>query len=323
MPEIQTAISPVPTSAQALERALLWDLADGWHTHLDVLVSADEISDVTRATYKQGFDRFVRYVEHCPTVSENVILDWIADLRVQGAKPSSINTWLAGVRSMFKWAHAKAGLTFDPTQGVRGARRKNTTKRHRREVLTDAEMGMVLAAPPDTVIGKRDAAIIHLMAFTAARTVEIWRADLENLKTEQGRLVLYVHGKGHADADDLIVIANPGAQTSLYEWLAERGQVAGPLFTSFSARTRGDRLSRSYIRRLVKGYFKSVGVLGANKTTHSLRHTAATSAIRHGATVQQAQVMLRHANISTTMIYFHETDRVDHPAEDFIHYGEE
>lgn len=311
-----------PTRAPArMERALLWELADEWHSHLDTLVNAGEISDATRANYKQGFDRLVRYVEHCPIIDGNVILDWIANLRSEKFAPATINTWLSGVRAIFKWAHTHKGLTFDPTQGIRGAQRKNTSKRHRRGILTDAETILVLNAPPDSVIGKRDAAILHLMAFTAARTVEAWRADLDNLKTEGGRLVLYVHGKGHADADDVIVIANPAAQTALYDWLSERGQAEGPLFTSLSPRSRGQRLSRSYIRRLVKGYYKSVGVRGDNKTTHSLRHTAATSAIRHGATVQQAQAMLRHANISTTMIYFHETERLDKPAEDFIAYN--
>lgn len=314
---LQTLPPPVPAT---LARSALWQLADEWHAYLDTLVAADEISDVTRATYKQGFDRFVRFVEHVPTLTPDIVTRWIADLRTQNVKPGTINTWLAGVRALFKWAQSHKGLAFNPTAGVRGARRNNTSKRHRREILTDAEMNLVLHAPADSDTGSRDAAILHLMAYTAARTVELWRADMANLKTEQGRLVLYVHGKGHTEADDLIVIASPDAQTRLYEWLAVRGDAPGPLFTSLSPRSRGERLSRSYIRRVVKGYFKAVGVHGPNKTTHSLRHSAATSAIRNGATVQQAQVMLRHANIATTMIYFHETERLEKPAEDLIAY---
>lgn len=298
----------------------LWELADGWHKHLDIQVDAGEISDVTRSTYKQGFDRFVRFVEHYPIVESDIVLKWMAQLRTNSIAPGTINTWLSGVRSLFKWAHTCKGLSFDPTEGIRGAKRTNTSKRHRREILTDAETRLVLNAPPDSPIGKRDAAILAVMAYTAARTVEIWHADLEHLKTEQGTLVLYVHGKGRQEADDISVISHPDAQMSIYEWLAVRGDEPGPLFTSLSPRTRGARLSRSYIRRLVKGYFKSVGVRGDHKTTHSLRHTAATSAIRNGATVQQAQAMLHHANIATTMIYFHETQRLEHPAEALISF---
>lgn len=306
-----------------MQKDALWQLADQWHAHLDALVAAAEISPVTRQTYRQGFDRFVRYIEHRPALVENVVLDWIAELRKSNIKPATINTWLAGVRAFFKWAQSHAGLTFDPTKGVRGARRNQTSKRHKREVLTDTETVMVLDAPPDTQIGKRDAAILHLMAFTAARTIELWRADLQDLRTEQGRLVLGVQGKGRQESDEVIVIAHPEAQRALYDWIAERGQSAGPLFTSFSNQSRGRRLSLSAIRHLVKTYFKSVGVHGANKTTHSLRHTAATNAIRHGATIQQAQAMLRHANIATTMIYFHEQQRIERPAEAFISYKED
>lgn len=133
-------------------------------------------------------------------------------------------------------------------------------------------------------------------------------------------MVLRVQGKGHIESDDLIVIAHREAQTALYEWLSERGQTAGALFTSLSHRSRDERLSRSYIRRLVKSYYRAAGVVGDNKRTHSLRHTAATNAIQHGASLQQTQAMLRHANLATTMIYFHETQRIENPAEQFIEY---
>mgnify|MGYP001594548589 CR=1 FL=1 len=56
-------------------------------------------------------------------------------------------------------------------------------------------------------------------------------------------------------------------------------------------------------------------------TPHSLRHTAITKAVKRGAPVQKGQAMARHANISTTMIYYHETDRVENPAEEYIQYN--
>jgi integrase len=72
---------------------------------------------------------------------------------------------------------------------------------------------------------------------------------------------------------------------------------------------------------IVKGYFQAAGVHG-NKTTHSLHHTAISKAILKGAPVQKVQSMARHKNIDTTMIYYHEVDRLTNPAEDFINYGE-
>jgi len=314
---LESIPSPVPVVASNA----LYEIADAWLAQLDDRVRAGEISQATRDNYAQGFQRFAAFADRTP-ITGTLVLNWIAALRAQNLKPASINTWLSGVRSLFRYAAAYAGLTVDPTKGIRGTRRAGTTKRHKTEILTNAEMQRVLDAPADTPIGKRDRAILMLMAYTAARTVEVWRADLENLTTVQGSLVLFVHGKGHTSADDVIVVAHPDAQTALYEWLAERGDKPGPLFTSLSKRSNGGRLSRSYLRRVVKSYFRAAGVRGENKRTHSLRHTAATNAIHNGATVQQVQAMLRHANITTTMIYFHETQRIENPAERLISYGE-
>ncbi len=76
------------------------------------------------------------------------------------------------------------------------------------------------------------------------------------------------------------------------------------------------------MRQIVKHYYKLAGVRGERKTTHSLRHTAISSAVRHGAPVQKVRAMARHANIETTMIYYHEIDRIENPAEAFISYEE-
>ncbi len=73
------------------------------------------------------------------------------------------------------------------------------------------------------------------------------------------------------------------------------------------------------LRDIVKKYFRMAGVHG-NKTPHSLRHTAITSAIRHGAPAEKVRGTSRHASLDTLMIYYHESDRVDNPAEQYISY---
>ena len=82
----------------------------------------------------------------------------------------------------------------------------------------------------------------------------------------------------------------------------------------------GQRLSLRSIRRIVKQAYRLAGVRGEGKTSHSLRHTAITSAIRHGAPLPKVQSMARHANLNTTMIYYHEVDRVEDPAEGYVDY---
>ncbi|RLC75123.1 MAG: hypothetical protein DRI81_12630 [Chloroflexi bacterium] len=95
-----------------------------------------------------------------------------------------------------------------------------------------------------------------------------------------------------------------------------------PLFVSLSNRTRGNRLTTRAIRAIVKDRYAQAGVVGNRKTTHSLRHSAITNAIRRGATPMQVQAMARHSSFDTTLGYFHQEARTANPAEDFIEYGE-
>jgi site-specific recombinase XerD len=130
--------------------------------------------------------------------------------------------------------------------------------------------------------------------------------------------VLYVQGKGHAESDDFVVI-NEQAESALAPWLSVRGEKSGPLFTSLSNRSKDSRLSLRAIRGLVKEYFRLAGVTG-NKTTHSLRHTAITKALRSGLSPVRVMSMSRHNDINTLMIYAHDVDRMDDPAENHISY---
>jgi len=135
-------------------------------------------------------------------------------------------------------------------------------------------------------------------------------------------LVLDVAGKGRNEAYELLVIVNADAQIAIHDWLSTRGDEPGPLFVSFSPSSRGGRLSLRAIRGILKAAYKAAGVRGRGKTTHSLRHTAITKAIHNGAPIQRVQAMARHANVGTTMIYFHELDRLAEPAEALIEYGD-
>ena len=85
-------------------------------------------------------------------------------------------------------------------------------------------MVRVLRQPDtDTPQCRRDKAILALMAYTAARTIEVHRSDLADLKSEAGQMVLHVQGKGRDEKDELIVIDNPAAAGALHDWLSVRG----------------------------------------------------------------------------------------------------
>lgn len=317
-PSSVSSLAPAPDQVQALLR--------DWAAHLDLLLASGEISAATCQAYRRGWDKFWGWLleQEVSLVDADIIRRWIAELRLAGVKPNSINVWLAGVRAFFAWAVSARRLALNPAAGVRGARRKGTSKGHLRQSLTDAEVRRVLAVPDrNTPQGKRDYALLALKAYTGARDIELQRADLEDLHTRAGRLVLYVQGKGRQEKDEFIVIAHPAAEDALYAWLAARGEQPGALFISLSNHARGQRLTLRSIRRIVKRAYRLAGVLGAGKTSHSLRHSAITSAIRHGAPLPKVQAMARHASLNTTMIYYHELDRVEDPAESYVRYEDE
>ena len=98
------------------------------------------------------------------------------------------------------------------------------------------------------------------------------------------------------------------------EYLATREKISAdsPLFIS----KRKKRLRADCISRIIKTTLRRAGYDSERLTAHSLRHTAATNALRNGATLRQVQQMLRHKNIAVTQIYLHELDRLDNNAED-------
>ncbi len=315
---METALTTTQTKALATIEPAAAELLADWRAALALRVAAGELAPATQETYQNGMARLVAFADG-RNIDADLILNWKAALLAKGAKQGAINTWLSGVRAFYGWACGAGRMVHNPAAAVKGAKRNGTATRHKREALTDAEVLRVLAQPdPTTPNGKRDAAILYLMAYTAARGIELQRADLADLKTTGGRLTLAVRGKGRAEADEMIVIAHPDAEAALRDWLAVRGDEASPLFCGLGNRNRG-RLTMRAIHGIVKAAFKAAGVVG-NKTTHSLRHAAISAAVKRGAPIQKVQSMARHANISTTMIYYHEADRVENPAEEYISY---
>jgi integrase/recombinase XerD len=305
--------------AQTMTAERLQALMPEWIADLAQRVDAQEISQDTANGYRRGASKFFTWLTDQHPTGE-AIRTWKADLLKAGTRPASVNAWLAGLRSFFGWLAEVGQIPFNPAEQIKGATRKGTKKRHTRQALTDNEARRLLAQPDrSSKAGTRDYAILAIMLYTAARTIEVHRADVNDLTTQGGKLVLLVQGKGHMEKDDMLVLIGP-AENAMRDWLAARGKKPGPLFTSLSNKSQGERLSRSALREIVKGHFAAAGIHGENKTTHSLRHTAISAAIRHGAPAEKVRGMSRHASLDTLMIYYHENDRIEDPAEQYINY---
>jgi integrase len=249
------------------------------------------------------------------------VREWRDELREHYAV-QTVNLRLSAVRRFYAWLIEEGAPILNPAANVRGASRRGKTRRHKRDELSASEVLAVLDTCEGTELGKRDRGILALMAYCALRTIEVQRAELSDLATRDGRSVLWVRGKGRVEADDFVVLP-AAADEALRSWLIERGSEQGPLFVSLSRQNPGDRLSTRAIRGMVKDRFHLAGVVNGSKTTHSLRHSAISNAIRNGAEPLQVQAMARHQSFVTTLGYYHEVSRTESPAEDLISYAEE
>lgn len=299
-------------------------LVDQW---LDHCRNADGATSETLTAYRKGLDVFISWLRETGIgiVTPAIVVQFKGHL-AQQYRAQTVNLRLSAVRSFYRWCVNTERLAVSPAESVKGAKRPKS-RQHKRDALTDEEVLEVLdTCDLGTLKGMRDAAILVLMAYCALREIEVQRANIGDLRTSGNRLTLKIWGKGRLE-DDKEVGVIPRSQEHLVRgWLAYRvtfksNADGDPLFISLSNRNRGERMTTRAIRAMVKQRYRAAGVVGNRKTTHSLRHSAITSVIRHGATPMQARTLARHSSLDTTLGYYHEVGRIENPPEDLIDYG--
>ncbi|MEE9466542.1 MAG: site-specific integrase, partial [Candidatus Neomarinimicrobiota bacterium] len=219
---------------ETIDLGLVQELIAMWQDDLG------ELSPVTRASYRRGAAIFFDWLaeQDQVKVSHKTVRSWVSGVSALGYKPGSINTGLVGLRSFFAWAHEQGYIPFNPALSIRGIRRRGTTRAHKRDELAASEVLAVLGTCDESNAGRRDYALLSLMAYAALRQGEIHRADVEDLKAQDGRQVLWVQGKGSPDKDDFVVLS-PIAEEAIRGWLSIHPRGKGALFVSISNRNQG------------------------------------------------------------------------------------
>lgn len=285
--------------------SLSFDLFNDFISFLDV--SAGSVRTYSNAI-KQMFSFFQDNGIERPTYDD---IRTYRDYLKQTRKPTTVQLYVVAIRQFFKWT-AQRGIYPNVAEGVKGAK---LDREHKRDYLTaDAVKNVLHGIDTDTLQGKRDFALIALAVTAGLRTVELQRANIEDLATAGGNSVIFVQGKGH---EEKAVYVKLPAQTErlIREYLATRakaGYTVDPgdaLFISTSNHNQGDRMTTRSISRIVKGHLKDAGYDTNRLTAHSLRHTAVTLALLQGQDLAEVQQFARHRDISTTMIYNHAVDQ--------------
>ena len=227
-------------------------------------------------------------------------------------KASTINAYITAIKGFYSFLEAE-GICPNYTANIKGVK---NSKGFKKDALTVPQAKALLESKDNTLESKRNSAIITLMLYTGLRTVEIERANIEDIRQTGGETLLYIQGKGR-DTKDEFVILTAEVIGAIAEYLAMRGKTSptAPLFAASGNRNQNGRLTTRSISRIVKGALLEAGIDSDRITAHSLRHTAVTLSLLGGATIQEAQQLARHSNINTTLIYAHNINRIKNAAE--------
>lgn len=286
----------------------------------DFLKSLD-VSERSRATYARSLKQFILWLYETGRNTLELQREDILEYKEYLAESKSaytITLYLTSVRRLYQWLESQR-VYPDITRGIKGAKKP---RGFRKDTLSQGQLREALSSMElDTLESMRDYAIFNLMARTGLRAIEVSRALVEDIRMESGQEVLWVQGKGR-DAKDDFVILTPEALEPIKNYLRARGAVKKEeaLFCSHSYRNTGDALTTRSISRVIKEALKRVGLEDSRLTAHSLRHTAISLSISGGASLQQAQAMARHTDSRTTLIYFHNLERISSGAEKFIQF---
>jgi len=285
----------------------------GINSLIESFLKAHRVKEQSRGTYRRYMRMFSGWIKKQPKPAggyytrEN-IEDYVDHLTARGLKTTTISNALGAVRCFFTWAESMAYYP-NIAKGVKGPKR---SRNHKKDALTPDQIRAILAAiNRETLEGARDFAVINLMIRAGLRTVEIIRANIGDMGTLDGEEVLRIQGKGRDDKEDLAVLT-PAILAPVRAYLARRGPVRdeAPLFAAHGPNNDGGRITTKTIRRNFKAYAALAGIVSSRITAHSCRHTAVTLLLKSGGTIQAAQVLARHADINTTLIYAHNLDRI-------------
>lgn len=184
------------------------------------------------------------------------------------------------------------------------------------DLITASELERLLKGPdkayaeaksePEKLSALRDRAILELLFSTGLRVSELCSLDSD---LDLSRDEFSVRGKGDKVR---VVFLSPSAKEAVREYLKKRGDMSDALFAGYGSigKKKKDvsRLTPRSVERIVKGYAIKAGIT-RKVTPHVIRHSFATDLLENGADLRSVQALLGHANIATTQVYTHVTDK--------------
>jgi integrase/recombinase XerD len=257
------------------------------------------LSGNSLSAYSADLLKFSAFIgDSGPAPGTERLRDYLDHLYNSGLSSRSVARHLTTLRSYYGFLLREGQTGSDPTEHLRTPRQWQTIPKFLN--LQDIEK-ILQAIDMGRPTGLRDRAMLELLYATGLRVSELCRVGIGDLNLDLG--VLRTMGKGNKQR---LVPAGKPAIAAVEEYLRNgrtallKGRASKYLFVT----ARGGCLTRQGFWKLLGGYGKKAGIF-QGLTPHVLRHSFATHLLEGGADLRSVQVMLGHADISTTQIYTH------------------
>jgi integrase/recombinase XerD len=227
---------------------------------------------------------------------------YIESLYAGGLSARTIARHITTIRNLYRFLLEQGRIRQDPTEFLAAPKRWSTIPKY----LNHEELERLIAAP-DTghPVGLRDRAMLELLYAAGLRVSELCGLSVSAVDCDMG--VLRVAGKGNKQR---LVPFGETAGEAVKQYLSQarpallKGRASRYLFVT----NRGGSLTRQGFWKLLKGYGLKAGIR-RKLTPHVIRHSFATHLVEGGADLRSVQLMLGHADISTTQVYTHVAQR--------------
>ena len=269
----------------------------------DALWLEDGLAKATLDSYRSDLGRLALWLAgaaHEPLldVRETTLTAFIAHLSRQ-TRASSQARYLSTLRRFYRWQLARGRIVADPTLKLANPTRPSRLPK----VMSEKQVDSLLAAPDiDSPLGLRDRAMLETLYATGLRVSELVNLKIHEVSFNDN--VLRALGKG---SKERLVPLGELAIDWLGRYLNEarpeilKGRQSDALFVT----GRGTAMTRQAFWQLIKRYALRAGIAPEKLSPHVLRHAFATHLLNHGADLRVVQLLLGHADISTTQIYTH------------------
>jgi len=288
---------------------------------VDDFLKAQDIRPVSKRLYKVGVETFISWLaERGQQQPDRMdILEFKTFLVERKYAANSINAYLTGVSRFFAFLEGSR-LYPNVARDIKGVRQP---KSHLRESLTKEQIWEVLESiDTSSILGKRNYAMIALMAATGLRTCSIIEADFGDLRPKGKEAQLTYRNKGRDSKDEAALIV-AHVLKSLMAYLKTRRNLRpdDPLFVSHG---ENSRLTTKTVRYVVKDFLRKNGIDDPRISAHSLRHAFATISLQNGCHLLDVSKALGHSSVTTTQVYLHSIDRMgEGAAERFVDFRPE